>query len=112
MKIERHWLIFKRQVPENDWEAKYLAKQYETSNWSTAVLMGIFALCLAIMVLSINLHPCEAEFEGSVSGIFDFNTKQFPESAVNEFVINNGEGKIKVSGSCSAVALFSARNYR
>ncbi len=37
LKKERHWLIFKRQIPENEWEAKYLAQQDKTYTWATAV---------------------------------------------------------------------------
>ena len=109
MKKERHWLIFSKDKPENEWEAKYLAEENKTYIWSTTVILGLLVLIVSIAILAINIHPCQAEFEGSVSGIFDFNTNNFPESTVNEFVINNGEGKIKVSGSCTAIAMFTNR---
>ena len=112
LKKERHWLIFKRQIPENEWEAKYLAQQDKTYTWATAVIFGLIVLIVSIAILAINIHPCEAEFEGSVSGVFDINTSNFPPEAFEEFKITNTEGKIRVSGSCSAVALFSVRGSR
>ena len=109
MKKERHYLIFSKDKPENEWEAKYLTKQNQTNTWSTVAISGLLVLMVSIAILTINIHPCQAEFEGSVSGIFDFNTNNFPDSTVNELVINNGEGKIKVSGTCTAITMLANR---
>ncbi len=109
MRKETHWLIFSKDKAENEWEANYLAQRDKTSTWATTVMLALIVLIASIAILAINIHPCQAEFQGSVLGTIDFNMDALPSTAINEAVFNAAEGKIKVSGSCTAIAMFTNR---
>ena len=111
MRKERHWLIFRKDEPENEWEAKYIVQQNKTDSWASIALVGLLILFLSIALVSINLHPCEAEFEGSLSGVLDLNENIIPNSPLNKLVLTKSEGKFKASGSCIAVSMFSMRRF-
>ncbi len=109
MKKERHWLIFRKDEPENEWESKYIVQQNKTDSWATVASLGLVVLLVSIAIVSINMYPCQAEIEGSVLGTIDFNMSALPPTAIDEAVFKVAKGKIKVSGSCTAVALFTNR---
>ncbi len=109
MKKETHWLIFSKDKPENEWEANYSAQRDKTDAWASVTILGLVVLISSIAILAINIHPCQAEFQGSVLGTIDFNMDALPSTAIDEAVFNAAEGKIKVSGSCTAIAMFTNR---
>lgn len=112
MKRLKVWLIFNKDVPEKEWEAKYLSELHSQSNTYGLIVSGLLALLFLPLIFGLSTAECEIQMKGNYTGFIDVNTTsvfQFTTKVFDQFNVSNLNGEVKIRGSCLALSVFLNR---
>lgn len=98
-KEKKYFGLIKFDVPENEWEAKYLNTKEKLDVLASLVILTLVFGAIYIFMINTSGPLCNIEIEGDVSGKFDLSdlTEGKIKNASN---ISSVGGKVKASLPC------------
>ncbi len=108
MKKEKYWKYFKKEVPEYEWEAKYLVANNNLMINLFGIMFFVVAFSLISLVIVTIISSCEVEIDGTIEGNFEFNTQNIEE--IKDLQVQSIDGTIKVKGPCSMLNKLGEEN--